>query len=115
MIENPNDVIVELSQIRAQSERGVGLLREAEVKLAGLVMAAERAEAAAFLDCQGTVADRQAIAKIKSQAEREAAELAKIEVSYIKSKLKSLSEAMMSVQTSARMIELQWKTAGLER
>jgi hypothetical protein len=115
LIETPHDVVIELANIRAQSERGVGLLREAEQKLIALTLAAERAEAAAFLDAQGTVADRQAVAKIQALPAREAAELAKVEVNYIKTKLKSLSESMMAVQTSARMIELQWKTAGIER
>lgn len=115
MIETPHDVVVELAAIRAQSERGLTILKEAEQKLVAAVLAAEKAEAAAFLDAQGTVADRQAVAKIQALPVREAAELAKVEVSYVKAKLKSLSESMMAVQTSARMIELQWKTAGIER
>lgn len=113
MIESPGQVIQELAAIRAESERGLRLLHEAERKYVELDIAAEKAEARFFLDAQGTVSDRQAVAKIQSEKERLAAEIAKAEVSYIKTKLKHLSEAMMAVQTSARMVELQWKTAGV--
>jgi hypothetical protein len=115
LIEYPADVVRELLNLRQQSEKGVGVLAEAEAKQVQLALAAEREEALAFLDAQGTVADRQAVAKLASIDAREAAELAKVEVNRIKTKLKQLSEAQMAVQTSARMIELQWKTAGVER
>lgn len=115
MIESPGDVIHELTAIRAESERGLKLLAATEKRLVEAMMAAERAEASALLEAQGTVADRQAVARIASEKEREAAELTRAELNYIKAKLKHLSESMMAVQTSARMVELQWKTAGLER
>lgn len=113
LIETPLQVIQELSAIRSESERGIKLLFDAEKKYVQLDLAADKAEARFFLDAQGTVSDRQAVAKIQSEAERLAAEIAKAEVSYIKTKLKHLSESMMAVQTSARMVELQWKTSGV--
>ena len=113
MIEYPIDVIRELSSLRAQAEKGVSVLAEAETKQVRLALDAERAEALAFLEAQGTVADRQAVAKLASTDAREAAELAKVEVNRVKTKLKQLTEAQMAVQTSARMVELQWKTAGV--
>jgi hypothetical protein len=113
LIEYPLDVIRELSSLRQQAEKGVQVLAEAEAKQVQLTLAAEREEALAFLEAQGTVADRQAVAKLASISAREAAELAKVEVNRIKTKLKQLSEAQMAVQTSGRMVELQWKTAGV--
>ena len=109
MIDSPGAVITELASLRAQSEKGVSVLAEAEIKYVNLTLEAERQEFVAFLDSQGTVADRQAMAKLASIESRQAAELAKVEVTRIKTKLKQLSEAMFSVQTSARMVELEWR------
>ena len=109
----PLDIINELARIRAESEKGIGYLAEAEQKLVTAELAADKAEALALLQAEGTVVDRQAIAKLQSAAEREVAALAKVEVNRVRLKLKHLSEAQMAVQTSARLVELQWKTAGI--
>lgn len=114
MIETPGQVIQELLRLRSESERGIGILAEAEQNLIRLELEAERQEFLAFLEAQGTVADRTAVSKLKAQDAREQAELAKVEVNRIKTKLKHLSEATMATQTASRMIELQWRTAGLE-
>lgn len=112
-IEYPADVIRELATLRATSEKGIGLLAEAEEKLVRLELEADKQESLVFLEAQGTVADRNAIAKIKSEDARLDAELARIEVNRIKLKLRHLSEAMNATQTAGKMIELQWKTAGV--
>ena len=110
MIDTPLDVINELASIRSQSERGIALLAEAEAKAVKLELEADKAEALALLEAKGNIPDRQAVAKLASLEQREAAELARVEVSRIKTKLRHLSESMMAVQTSARMVELEWKT-----
>lgn len=110
-LEFPADVIRELGVIREQAEKGIQVLADAETKLVGLVLEAERVEAIAYLNAIGTVPEREARATLASLEHREAAELAKVEVNRVKTKLKQLSEAQMSIQTSARMIELQFKTA----
>lgn len=107
----PQNVIDELAAIRAQSERGVTLLGEAETKMIELKIAADRIELKAFLDATGTGADKTAISKFKALEAKELADKAAAEVSYIKTRLKQLSESQMAVQTSARMVELQWKTS----
>lgn len=109
-IEYPADVIRELASIRAQSEQGITYLADAETKLVHLELAAERAEALALLEAQGTVPERQAVSKLASQKEREAAMLARIEINRVKTKLKHLTDAQMAVQTAGRMIELEYKT-----
>jgi hypothetical protein len=111
LIEYPQDVIKELASLRAQSEKGVAILAEAEIKHVTLDLQAEKVEALAFLEAQGTVADRNAIAKLKSLEARQEAELAKVEVNRVKTKLRQLSEATMATQTASRMIELQWRTS----
>lgn len=112
-IVTPQDVIHALADIRQQSERGVAVLEEAQKELVRLDGEAARAEYEAFLAAEGTVADRTAISRLRGAEARTAAELQKVRVDYIKTKLKQLSEATMAVQTSARMVELGWRTAGI--
>jgi hypothetical protein len=109
----PDMVIQELMEIRRQSEKGISLLADAEQKMIQLELDAERIEAQALLDNQGTVVERQAIAKLKSLEARQAAGLAKVEVNRIKTKLKHLSESMMAVMHAGKMVEITYKTAGI--
>lgn len=113
MIEYPQDVIRELAALRAQAEKGISILAEAERKHVTLSLEADRIEALAYLEAGGSIPERQAVSKLKALEATEAAELARVEVNRVKLKLKSLSEAQMNVQTQARMVELQWKTAGV--
>jgi hypothetical protein len=112
-IKTPDGIIAELVEIRKQAARGVEIQEEVEREYVAALLAAERAEAAAFLEATGTEKLRQAVAKIKSEPERMAAELAKVKLNRVKTKLKQLSEAQMSVQTQARMVELTYRTAGV--
>ena len=112
MIEFPNDVITELASIRQQSEKGVQILADSETKYVNLELDADKAEYSAFLDAQGNVAERTALSKLLSLDKRREAELAKVEVNRVKTKLRQLSEALHATQTAGKMIELQWKTAG---
>jgi hypothetical protein len=109
----PDGVIQELMSIRAQSEKGVALLAEAETKHMKLALEADRIEAQALLDASGTVVDRQSLAKLASLEAREQAELAKIEMSRIKNRIKLLQESMMAVMSAAKMVEITYKTAGI--
>jgi len=111
MIETPGDVVRELDDIRKQAEKGIAYLSEIEQKYVRLDSEANKVELEEFLNAQGTVADRQAIAKLKADDLRFEAELARVELNRVKNKLKHLSEAQMSVQTQARMVELQWRHA----
>lgn len=113
LIEYPADVIRELYEIRQQSEKGVQLLGETESAAVILELEADRIEYITFLDAQGNVAERNAVAKLQALEARQAAELKKVEVNRIKTKLRQLSEAMNATQTAGKMIELQWKTAGV--
>ena len=111
-METPGQIVQELTAIRQQSEKGVALLAEAEEKFVGLESEAEKIEAKAFLDAQGTVADRQALAKLKSADAHFEADLAKVQVNRIKTKLKHLSESQMGVMAAAKLIELEWRQMG---
>lgn len=112
-LQTPDSVIGELVAIRQEASRGVDALYNAEVKLAKLSNEAEMIEAKSLLSAEGTVVDRQAVAKLKASEARLAADIAKAELNRVRTKLKVLSEQQMSVQTEARMVEMMYRTAGL--
>lgn len=113
-LEYPADIIRELSWIRSESEKGVAYLAEVENKAVKLELDADLLEAKEFINSDlKTVTDRQAMAKILSYDARLAAEIARVEVNRVKLKLRQLSESMNATQTAGKMIELQWRTAGV--
>jgi hypothetical protein len=113
MIDSPDDIIRQLVDIRNEAAKGVVAQFDAEVKMAQCEIAAETAEAKALLDAGGTVADRQAVAKIQTEELQLAAAIAKAEYNRVKTKLRHLDAAQSSLQTAARMLEVTWRTAGV--
>ena len=109
-METPGQVIKELERIRQQSEKGIELLAQAETKYLELEAAADKIENSELLKAQGTVVDRQAIAKLKSAEARFEADLAKVELNRIKTKIKHLSESLMAVMAAGKLVEMEWRT-----
>jgi len=108
-METPKEVIRELEKIRNQSEQGIALLAEAEIKYLELASAADRVEATELLSAQGTIVDRQAVAKLKAMDVRFEADLAKVELNRIKAKIRHLSESQMAVMAAGKLIQMEWK------
>jgi uncharacterized protein YqgV (UPF0045/DUF77 family) len=73
----------------------------------------DTAEAKAFLGAEGTISDRQAQTKILTTVERFEEAIAKVELNRIKTKMRILEQAQMSVQTQARLVELMYRSAGM--
>lgn len=112
-LQTPDSIIRELVQIRSEATRGIDAQFAAEQKLARAVIDAETAEAKALLMASGSVAERQAIAKVETEALRFAESIARAEYNRVKTKLKLLEQSQMSVQTQARLVELMYRSAGL--
>ena len=108
-METPKEVIKELEKIRNQSEQGIALLAEAEIKYLELASAADRVEATELVSAQGTIVDRQAVAKLKAMDVRFEADLAKVELSRIKAKIRHLSESQMAVMAAGKLIQMEWR------
>ena len=108
-METPKEVIRELEKIRNQSEQGIALLAKAEVKYLELASAADRVEATELLSAQGTIVDRQAVAKLKAMDVRFQADLAKVELNRIKAKIRHLSESQMAVMAAGKLIQMEWR------
>ena len=100
----------ELRRIRAEVQKGISVLYDTECKLADAENAYERELQLAFINAQGTVADRTAISRLQASEKRLAADLAKAEWNRVKAKLKALETAQMGIQTSARLMETELKT-----
>lgn len=109
-METPGQIIKELERIRQQSERGIELPAQPETKYLELEAAADKIEHSELLKAQGTVVDRQAIAKLKSADARFEADLAKVELNRIKSKIKHLSESLMAVMAAGKLVEMEWRS-----
>ena len=98
-----------MEKIRNQREQGIALLAEAEVKYLELASAADRVEATELVSAQGTIVDRQAVAKLKAMDVRFEADLAKVELNRIKAKIRHLSESQMAVMAAGKLIQMEWR------
>lgn len=110
--DTPLGVIQTLHRIRAEAERGLGFLYDAEVKLADKEFAYERTLQLAFIEAQGTVADRTSVSRLQAAEAQLEVSLAKAELNRIRAKLKQLEMAQMSTQTQARLMEAEMRTLG---
>ena len=108
--DTPIGIVQELHLIRTEVQRGISVLYDAECKLADAENAYERELQLAFINAQGTVADRTAISRLQASDKRLQADLAKAEWNRVKAKLKALETAQMGIQTSARLMETELKT-----
>lgn len=108
--DTPAMVAGELSLIRAEVQKGISVLYDSECKLADAENAYERELQLSFINAQGTVADRTAVSRLQASEKRLAADLAKAEYNRVKTKLKALEMAQMSIQTQARLMETELKT-----
>lgn len=112
-LQTPDSIIAELVSIRAEAQKGVTAQYDAEVKLAKATLEVDRVESLSYLGHPGTAGEKSAQAKLSSLEAREDEMLAKAEYNRVKTKLRLLEQAQMSVQTQARLVELMYKSAGL--
>jgi hypothetical protein len=103
-------IVQELRLTAAEVQRGISVLYDCEVKLADAENAYDRELQLAFMNAQGTVADRTSVSRLQASNKRLAADLAKAEYNRVKAKLKALEMAQMSIQTQARLLETEIKT-----
>ena len=109
-VDMPMGVVAELRHIQTEVQRGIAALYDAECKVADSENAYERELQLAFMNAQGTVADRQAVSKLQASEKRLLADLSKAEFNRVKAKLKALEMAQMSLQTQSRLMETELKT-----
>jgi hypothetical protein len=109
-IISPTHIIQELQRLTAEMDRGSNALYDAECKMADADAAYDKAVSLAFLNNQGTVADRQAVAKLQAVEEKLKADLSRAEFNRVKTKMKTLSDQATMMAVMSKNVELQWRT-----
>ena len=109
-IISPTHIIQELQRLTAEMDKGSNALYDAECKMADAEAAYDKAVSLAFLNNQGTVADRQAVAKLQSVDQKLQADLARAEFNRVKTKMKTLSDQATMMAVMSKNVELQWRT-----
>jgi hypothetical protein len=110
-IITPSHIVEELQRLTKEMDKGANALYDAECKLADADSAYDRAVSLAFLNNSGTVADRQAVAKLQAVEEKLKADLARAEYNRIKTKMKTLSDQATMMAVMSKNVELQWRHA----
>lgn len=109
-IISPGHIIQELQRLTAEMDKGNNALYDAECKMADAEAAYDKAVSLAFINNQGTVADRQAVAKLQSVDAKLQADLARAEFNRVKTKMKTLSDQATMMAVMSKNVELQWRT-----
>lgn len=109
-METPGQIVEELQRISKEMEKGASALYDAEVKLADAEATYDKSVSLSFLNSSGTVADRQAVAKLQAVDEKLKADLARAEFNRVKMKMKVLSDTATMTAVISRNVELQWRS-----
>ena len=112
-LQTPDSVIAELVSVRAEADKGLKALWDAEEKLANATLAYDKAYSSSLLSAEGNVAERQATAILATADLKFEESIAKARLSRVKTKLRLLEQAQTNIQTQARMVELMWRSAGV--
>lgn len=102
-----SSLIQELQRLISLSEKGNNALYDAEVKLAEAENNLDLIEQRAFIKASGSVAERTALARLEAADARLSRDLAKAEMNRVRTKIKSIEQAINATQTLARLTELE--------
>ena len=105
----PSQIMSELEELTRLNKKGIDALYEAEERLAQAERTLDLTEAQAFLEAQGTVADRQALARLEAADARYDRDIAKAQVNRVKTKMRQIEQEIMSVATRAKMLQAEMK------
>jgi hypothetical protein len=105
----PSEIVKGLQELTAMTRKGVEALYEAEIDLAEAERALDKSEAQAFLEAQGTVADRQALAKLESADFRFTRDVCRAKVNRVKTKLRGLESEIMAHGTMSKIMQAEMK------
>lgn len=100
----------QLAELIQENHKGSTALFEAEKSLAEAEYDLDLAEQKAYIKAQGTVRDREAIARLESADLRLARDLRKAELNRIRTKIKAVETATIVLSTQAKLVnaEVKW-------
>jgi hypothetical protein len=104
---NPLEIQQQLAELIAENQRGATALFEAERSLAEAEYDLDLVEQRAFIKAEGTVRDREAIARLEAAESRLQRDLRKAELNRIRQKIKSIETAMMAIGTQAKLMQVE--------
>lgn len=105
----PSQIAMAIAELTAENNRGADKLYEAEVALAQAEHDLDLIEQRSFIKSQGTVADRNALARLEAADARLQRDLRKAEANRIRVKIKALETAIMASATQAKLIQSEMK------
>jgi hypothetical protein len=103
------EIQTQIAELIAENSKGATALFEAERLLAEAEYTLDTTEQKAFIAAQGTVADRTAIARLKSAEARLQRDLRRAEMTRVKVKIKQIETALMALATQAKLIGVEFK------
>jgi NADPH-dependent 7-cyano-7-deazaguanine reductase QueF-like protein len=106
----PLEIQRQLAELTAENSRGYEALYQAEVALAQAEHDLDLVEQKAFIKHQGTVADRNAVARLEAAEARLQRDLRKAEANRIRMKIKAIESALMASATQAKLIQAELRS-----
>lgn len=105
----PSEIARQIAELTTENSKGHEALYAAELELAEAEHTLDTVEAKAFIRAQGTVADRQALARLESSQARLDRDLCKAKANRIKTKIKAIESALMASATQAKLLQSEMK------
>lgn len=106
---NVLELAQQIAELTRENSKGAEALYTAEIELAEAENELDLIEAKAFIKNQGSVADRQALARLESADARLRRDVAKAKVSRIKVKIKALESNLVALATQAKLLQSEMK------
>ena len=101
----PLEIQQAIAELIAENQRGANALFESEKALAEAEYELDTIEQKAFLKAEGTVKDREAIARLESAEKRLQRDLRRAEHQRIKVKIKAIETGIMALATQAKLVQ----------
>jgi Spy/CpxP family protein refolding chaperone len=105
----PSQIAKDLVELTQTNRKGVEALYEAETDLAQAEADLDKRESQEFLGASGSVAERQARAKLECADIRFDRDLAKARVNRIRTKMRSIESELMALATAAKILQAEMK------
>ena len=109
MFVMPSQIAKDLLELTQTNRKGVEALYEAEIDLARAESDLDQAEAHAFIQAAGSVAERQAITKLACSELRFERDVAKAKVNRVRVKMRSIESELMAIATAAKVMQAEMK------
>ncbi len=104
---NPLEIQQQLAELIAENQRGATALFEAERSLAKAEYELDLIEQKAFIRAEGTVRDREALARLEAAEKRLQRDLRRAEFNRIKVKIKAIETGIMALATQAKLTQAE--------